>query len=113
MQVVGLWRYPVKSMQGEALTETDVGDRGFTGDRRWALVDRRTGFTLTARRQPELLFASASLDGDGVRIVLPDGSVAGDDAALSDWLGHPVALEVAGQRGGLFESPVDAEQEDG
>ena len=27
-----------------------------------------------------------------MRITLPDGSVAADDAALSAWLGRPVAL---------------------
>jgi len=37
-RVVGLWRYPVKSMGGEALTEVDVSWHGFAGDRRWAFV---------------------------------------------------------------------------
>ena len=114
MHVVGLWRYPVKSMQGEQLEATDVDEHGLVGDRRWALLDLRTGLTLTGRRQPELLHASACLDGDRVRIVLPDGSVATDDAALSEWLGHPVALVEAGaDREGLYETPVDAEHEDG
>ena len=113
MKVVGLWRYPVKSMQGEALVEADVDRRGIVGDRHWALVDVATGFTLTGRRQPELLLASATLDGDDVRIVLSDGSTPRTDTDLSDWLGHPVRLEAAGQRGGLFENPVDAEHEDG
>src|SRR5690606_36924276 len=37
-RVVGLWRYPVKSMAGEALAETEVSWFGFAGDRRWAFV---------------------------------------------------------------------------
>lgn len=37
-RVVGLWRYPVKSMAGEALPETEVSWFGFAGDRRWAFV---------------------------------------------------------------------------
>lgn len=90
--VVALWRYPVKSMQGERITEAAVGPTGIVGDRGWALVDSETGLALTARRQPELLFATAALVGDDVRITLPDGSVAADDAALSAWLGHSVAL---------------------
>jgi uncharacterized protein YcbX len=114
VRVVGLWRYPVKSMQGEPLDAVDVDEHGLVGDRRWALLDLRTGLTLTARRQPELLHASACVDGDGVRVVLTDGSVATDDAALSAWLGHPVALVEAGNaRQGLYETPVDAEREDG
>ncbi len=37
-RVVGLWRYPVKSMAGEALAEAEVSWFGFAGDRRWAFV---------------------------------------------------------------------------
>jgi uncharacterized protein YcbX len=37
-RVVGLWRYPVKSMGGEALPEAEVSWHGFAGDRRWAFV---------------------------------------------------------------------------
>lgn len=101
-------------MQGERLDATEVDGHGVVGDRRWAVLDLRTGLTLTARRQPELLHASACLDGDGVRIVLPDGSAASDDRALSNWLGHPVTLvEADDERRGLYETPIDAEHEDG
>ena len=114
MRVVGLWRYPVKSMQGQRLEASEVDDHGIVGDRRWAVLDLRTGLTLTARRQPELFHASACLDGDGVRIELPHGTLADDDEALSAWLGHPVALvEADDERRGLYETPVDAEHEDG
>ncbi len=37
-RVVGLWRYPVKSMAGEPLAEVDVSWFGLAGDRRWAFV---------------------------------------------------------------------------
>ena len=50
-RVLELWRYPVKSMQGERLTETSIGVTGVIGDRGWALVDNETGLALTARRQ--------------------------------------------------------------
>ena len=53
--VTGLWRYPVKSMQGEARSRAAVGPVGIVGDRQWAVVDLETGLALTARRQPELL----------------------------------------------------------
>jgi hypothetical protein len=42
-RVVGLWRYPVKSMGAEALPEVDVGWHGLAGDRRWAFI--RNGVT--------------------------------------------------------------------
>jgi uncharacterized protein YcbX len=91
-EVTALWRYPVKSMQGETLATATIGPRGIVGDRGWAVLDTTTGLGLTGRRAPELLFAHAALVGDDVRITLPDGSVAADDAALSDWLGRSVTL---------------------
>jgi uncharacterized protein YcbX len=36
--VVGLWRYPVKSMAAEVLAEADVSWHGLAGDRRWAFI---------------------------------------------------------------------------
>jgi len=42
-RVVGLWRYPVKSMAAEALPEVEVSWHGLAGDRRWAFV--RQGLT--------------------------------------------------------------------
>ena len=108
-----LWRYPVKSLQGEPLEAAAVTTEGLQGDRRWAIYDAETGLGLTARRVPQLLFASARLQDDGsVRITLPDGSVAGDDSALSAWLGRRVALRSA-ESGveRLYENPIDAEHE--
>lgn len=111
--VVALWRYPVKSMQGERLEVATIGPRGILGDRGWAVVDTETGLALTGRRAPELLFAHASLgDDDDVRITLPDGSIAGDDAALSAWLGRPVTLTRATPTtSGTFEIGLAADDD--
>lgn len=97
MEVVGLWRHPVKSLQGEQLDVSTVEADGVAGDRRWGVRDQRTGRILTARRRPELLTASATYDGSEPVITLPDGStVVGPgertDRQLSDWLGSPVSL---------------------
>lgn len=58
-RVAELWRYPVKSMPGESLTEATVGWHGLAGDRRWAFVrgdTPRSGFPwLTIREQPRML----------------------------------------------------------
>jgi uncharacterized protein YcbX len=109
VRVVELWRYPVKSLQGERLDVAEFGPEGITGDRQWALFDLDTGYGLTARRVPELLFASACLRDDGVEVVLPDGTVTTDDGAISDWLGRRVTLRAAGSAPGrpLYESPED------
>ena len=113
MQVVELWRYPVKSLQGERLDSATVTPDGLDGDRRFALYDVRSGLGLTARRCPELLFASARLRGDGSpEITLPDGSTAGDDDALSEWLGRPVTLRsTATDAARRYENVVDFEHE--
>ena len=65
MLVAELWRYPVKSLQGERLDAAALGADGIEGDRRFALFDPDTGLGLTARRVPELLFAAARLRGTG------------------------------------------------
>jgi uncharacterized protein YcbX len=56
--VVGLWRYPVKSMAAEPLREIDVSWHGFAGDRRWAFVRdglAQSGFPwLTLRERSDL-----------------------------------------------------------
>jgi uncharacterized protein YcbX len=86
---------------------------GLDGDRRCTIFDLDTGLGLTARRAPELLFASAALTPDGqVRITLPDGSIADTNAALSDWLGRRVALRSADSSpGSRYENVVDFEHE--
>lgn len=120
MRVVSLWRYPVKSMQGQELESATIGELGIAGDRQWALVDLDTGLALTARRVPELLFAQARLtdgsEGDdiSVEIELPDGTVTTDNAVLSAWLGRPVELRRAGTGiAGRYEIAADFENETG
>jgi hypothetical protein len=44
-----LWRYPVKSMQGEQLTEVEVVPRGILGDRVYALWDVQTQRVASAK----------------------------------------------------------------
>lgn len=96
MVVAQLWCYPVKSMAGHQVDGAEVGELGIAGDRQWGLVDRTSGLVLTARRVPELLFATPVVDGDAVSIRLPDGTVTSDDQVLSDWLGRTVALRRPG-----------------
>jgi uncharacterized protein YcbX len=111
VRVRELWRYPVKSLQGERLAEAPIDALGIAGDRRWALFDRDTGLGLTARRVPELLWGSARLRVDGgVEVVLPDGTVTTDESVLSDWLGRRIELRAATEDGDVapaYEAPVD------
>jgi uncharacterized protein YcbX len=94
-----LWRFPVKSLQGTPVDALTFDERGAAGDRQWAIVDPAAGKVLSAKRWPDLLLASAAIDGSGtVVLTLPDGSTheAGDpatDAAVSVWLDHPVRVQ--------------------
>ncbi len=117
MQVQEIWRFPVKSFQGERVSSAEIAVEGIVGDRAWCLFDRESGFHLTARREPVLLFASAQLAGSGtsreVIISLPNGrevisSTNECDDQLSDWIGRPVQLRrAAADIAGTFESQAD------
>jgi uncharacterized protein YcbX len=104
--VTQLWRYPVKSFQGEQVTSLDLAPGGAAGDRMLAVIDPAAGKVLSAKRYADLLMASARLDGDHVVVTLPDGDEhAADDPgihqALSDWLGRDVRLAAPPAEGPL------------
>ncbi len=48
-RVSELWRYPVKSMQGESLKMATVGKKGLVGDRLFALMDKESGRIVSAK----------------------------------------------------------------
>jgi MOSC domain-containing protein len=112
VRVAEIWRYPVKSLQGERLESTAIERFGLVGDRQWGLLDVGTGFVLTARREGRLLFASARLTDSRPVVTLEDGTAASDDAALSAWLGRPVQLVPADGRVGRYEASLDRYRDD-
>ena len=103
MKLAAIWRHPVKSLQGEQLSNAEVDSNGVRGDRCWGIRDERTGKILTARREPQLPQAGASLPPSGApELTLPNmtrspGVGAATDTALSAWLGRPVTLVPAGK----------------
>ncbi|MHA6794108.1 MOSC domain-containing protein [Pseudonocardia bannensis] len=110
--VVSLWRYPLKSMQGEELNASPLNDRGLLGDRALALVDVETGKVVSAknpRKWPAMFdfrgaFTAPPEPGGplpAVVVTLPDGSVissadADFDETVSAALGRRVVLASAG-----------------
>lgn len=111
MQVLELWRYPIKSIGGERLDAAEITDLGIVGDRGWGLADEATGMVLTARRAPKLLMATCRLvDGEPVTTT-EDGDELRTSADYSDWLGTPVRLERAGDTGGTYENPMDVDND--
>jgi hypothetical protein len=80
MHVAELWRYPVKSLRGESLTEALVTREGIEGDR---LVHARRagGRVFTARTHSRMLGLQGGLGRDGVPTI--DGARWDDAAALA------------------------------
>ena len=76
--VEALYRYPVKSMGGEAVDHLDLDARGCGGDRLWSVrtSNGKIGSGKSTRRFTavrRLLQLRASLDGDTPVVALPDG----------------------------------------
>jgi uncharacterized protein YcbX len=117
--VVGLWRYPVKSMMGEELNASEVTDRGLLGDRSRALVDTETSKIVSAKnpkKWPTMFdFRAAFITPPevghplpAVRVTRPDGtSVISDDPRFAEFvstaLGRPVTLATAAPSQPSFE----------
>jgi uncharacterized protein YcbX len=111
--VTALWRYPVKSMAGEALAAADVSWHGFAGDRRWAFVRDgvvRSGFPwLTLRERGDLAhylpsFADPSRPDASATVVRTPGGALLDvvDPALAAELG--AGVRVIKQDRGVFDT---------
>ncbi len=111
MRVQAIWRYPVKSMGGERLTGCDADERGLEFDRAWGVFDPATGFVLTARREPSLLFLSATVVAGRPAIRNEDHDDLSSDADLSAWLGRPVEIRSAADGPATFENPLDVDHE--
>ncbi|KMO67476.1 MOSC domain-containing protein [Mycolicibacterium chlorophenolicum] len=108
MNVVELWRFPVKSMGGTRVDTLRIDRRGVHADRLWAVRDVEKGVTASARRIPVLLQCSARYAAEptedagpgnvpAVVITMPDGREFDGvdpeaDAALSELVGREVRL---------------------
>lgn len=99
--VLTIYRYPVKSMGGEALEVADIDQRGLTGDR-WFAVEDGDGRLASGkdsrrfRRRDPVFDHYATTDPTGVTVTGPDGTWrVGDpalDASLSAVMGAPVRV---------------------
>jgi uncharacterized protein len=117
MRVASLWRFPVKSMQGETRDELDFERNGVANDRGFGVLDVEARTILSAKREGRLLEALARLVSDELVVTLPSGQELdrGDalDECLTRWLGRPVRLVEATAFGvATFESQNDFEHDD-
>ncbi len=113
--IAELWRYPVKSMQGERVDTVAVGEGGLAGDRAYAVVDRATGKVGSAKhprlwgallecRARYVVTPSAAEPIPPVAITLPNGTdTSSDDPAVDERLsavfGRPVQLTTVAPEG--------------
>lgn len=113
-RVVGLWRYPVKSMGAEPLHHADLSWHGLAGDRRWAFVRdglEHSGFPwLTLRQRGKMSHYRPSLtdpnkpETSPTTVETPSGSVFDvTDAALAREL-LPTGARVIRQSRGIFDT---------
>lgn len=84
-RVGGLWRYPIKSLDGERLAALTFDSRGVERDREWALVNAEGGIasgkrTRRFRKVTGLLRHAGHLDGEVPVITLEDGRAAPVDS---------------------------------
>lgn len=96
LTVAGLWRYPIKTLAGEALTEAWIDADGVRGDR--TVHVRGPEGVRTSRRQYRLLGLNGTLRADGTPLVNGDPwysetaaaavrEAAGEDAWLEEYHG--------------------------
>ncbi len=98
MELLEIWRYPVKTMGGERLGRARIGPLGIEGDRVVHVEDAR-GRLVTSRTHPRFLAHAGTLGPDGEPLV--DGR---------PWRGPEVAADVvdiagAGARLVRFDGP--------
>ena len=92
-----IWRFPVKSMQGERLDQAELTAAGVVGDRAYALVDRSTGKVISAKSVRLfgglLGFRAAFVEPPrpgaeppAVKIMFPDGASVTSDSGDAERL---------------------------
>ena len=113
-RVVGLWRYPVKSMAAEPLDTVEVSWHGLLGDRRWAFIRQnavRSGFPWFTLRQRNDMnrYVPSFADTDNVEtskttVQTPSGGTFDvDDPALGADL-CPEGARLIKQSRGVFDT---------
>lgn len=98
MHVSEIWRYPVKSLKGERLNETEITKFGIPGDRQIAVIRTINGRFLTSRSKPKLLGLQGSINADGVPTI--NGHPWNSDEALH------LVREAAGESVTLKQIPA-------
>lgn len=86
-----IWRFPVKSMQGDTVARCTLTKTGIVGDRRWAMRDEARAEIQWGKKYPQLMLCRAAYrdepqgaDIAPVDITFPDGQTLGSDDSKMD-----------------------------
>jgi uncharacterized protein YcbX len=99
-----IYRYPVKSMGGEEVSQSFVDDTGVLGDRVWTMYDQGGGGISGAKRYPGLMQFDAKFVADPTpdhraaraEITMPDGTViATDDPAAGQKISAVLGVDMS------------------
>ena len=113
-RIAGLWRYPVASIGGEAVSSAIVGAQGLVGDRMYGLFDAASKAPAAPekdRRWHKALSLIATRTEDGtITIRFPDSneielSAASAPIYLSDFLGFEVGIGEIGSEPHVTDFP--------
>lgn len=97
LRLSALYRYPIKSVAADVLSQAEVRPQGLTGDRRWMLVDPASGRFLTQRALPQMGRIRADWRQDGSLSLMAPGmgqlevAVPGGESMLREvtvWSDH-------------------------
>ena len=119
-RIAAIWRFPIKSFQGESIERTALTGTGIFADRVLALRNRETGKIVSgkhAKLGETVLALEARFDAEpvpgqplpGIRAHVAGTEVRADEPerfseACSEALGHPVELVASGGDAELYES---------
>lgn len=114
MQVTHLFVYPVKSLGGIELTESQLEERGLKYDRRYMLVDEHGQF-MSQRTTPQMSLFKTSLSRKGIEVnysndsssssvTLPFETESSELRKVSIWEDECLAIEVSPEINQFFSN---------
>ena len=112
MKVVDIYRYPVKSLRGQALSRSIVDRIGLAGDRRWLVIDGEGKFQ-TIRQHPVMTQIDVDVTETGIVLrhaMFGEAAVAiprpdAETCQVTIWR-DTVSASVAGPSGAAFLTRV-------
>jgi uncharacterized protein YcbX len=122
-QISQLFVYPIKSCAGISVSSFQFDSRGPLFDRRWMLVNAKTGVYLSQRELPKMALISTHIDSDRVWASIGDGKnlldisniqplelpTGGDVVDVSIWSDNVQGLDCGDEAAKWFSSILECE----